>query len=209
MLASMVHNPRPTRAEMTDVANAVFESADALMLGDETANGSFAAEAVETMASIARNAEEATNYYAVHSFSRDFSCKPFTTLEAAAASLARTAADTDVAAVLTCTENGNAAEVVIKFRPRVPHIVLTSKAHMAAAFGLYFGAVGLHMPSMAKNEEPAAQLRGALVHALAQARKRGAYAGGRIAVLHGSSGLAADEQCMLSILDPEPGLQTA
>ena len=110
MLESMTTNPRPTRAEMTDVANAVFDSAgerppipfrthlhshhltlflttvpaDCVMLCSETASGGFPVDALITASRICRNAEAAMNYSTIHSFIRDFSAKPFNTVQAAA-----------------------------------------------------------------------------------------------------------------------------
>ena len=197
MLSSMGANPRPTRAEMTDVANAVFESADALMLGDETANGQFPAQAVAIMASIIANAEEATNYYAVHSFVRDMAAKPFTALEGACSSLARSAMDAAVCAVLTVTESGEAAEIVAKYRPSVPHLVVTSSAALAASFSLYFGAVGVHWDGASAE---GADVSGALAAATRVAHARGLQLQGHVSVLHGRDSLAADDEGVLTIV---------
>lgn len=82
MLESMIENYVPTRAEMTDVANAVFDGVDAVMLSGETANGSFPAQAVDIMARICRSAEIGVNYYQTYDFIRSFTTKPIGTVEA-------------------------------------------------------------------------------------------------------------------------------
>lgn len=96
-------------------AASVFESADALILGEETAKGNFPSESISTMDSILKNAEDATHYYALHSFSRDFSAKPFSTADAPPYCLARMANDSTLAAVVTFTSSGDAAETVCRY----------------------------------------------------------------------------------------------
>lgn len=196
MLRSMVVNPRPTRAEMLDVASAVFESADALMLGEETAVGSFPIESVQTMASIIANAEEATHYYALHSCSRDFSAKPFTSLEASSYCLARMALDADVVAVVTFTARGGPAQICTKYRPPVPHFVATTDKDVAEAASLYFGMWGCVLNSSKD------LVQDSLRFVLAEAKAQGLYSGGKVAIMHGQRTLSADQGAVLSIVDP-------
>ncbi len=127
MLESMTSNPRPTRAEMTDVANAVIDSADCVMLCSETSSGNFPVECVQTMSRICRNAEGAMNFSVIHSFIRDYSAKPFNSLENAAVAMAAAATEANrVGLAVVFSNSGLAAGVVSKFRPAVPLVVVSA-----------------------------------------------------------------------------------
>ncbi|CAE7927600.1 PYK, partial [Symbiodinium sp. KB8] len=122
MLESMINNPRPTRAEATDVANAVLDGTDAVMLSGETANGSFPLNAVQIMSKVCREAEAILDYDAIHhditSRTRKF-LHPMTVTEAVASSAVETALSMDARLIVVCSETGNSARLISKYRSPV------------------------------------------------------------------------------------------
>ncbi|MBC8015490.1 MAG: pyruvate kinase, partial [Sporomusaceae bacterium] len=120
MLESMVSNPRPTRAEAGDVANAILDGTDAVMLSGETANGSYPVEAVEIMAKIAVRTEQSLAYNAIlHSKGAEVQ---HTTTEAISHATVQVAHELNAASIITDTQSGYAARMVSKYRP-LAHIV--------------------------------------------------------------------------------------
>ena len=147
MLESMCENPLPTRAEMLDVANAVFDGADATMLSGETANGAFPAKAVATMAAITRNAEEGVNHSQVYNFIRDFTPMPVGTIEAVVACASKTAVDIpDLGCIVVFSESGYRANLTSKYRPRCPIIVITHNQSVVKHTNSVFGQYAFQIP---------------------------------------------------------------
>ncbi len=142
MLRSMVREPRPTRAEVTDVANAVLDGTDALMLSEETAIGAYPVEAVATMARIAAEAERD------YPFLRGLEDQPDHT-ESVAAALGRAACelarDLD-AVIITSTRSGSTARLIAKFRPAAPLIAVTPSERVRNQLALVWGVQPLLMP---------------------------------------------------------------
>ena len=196
MLESMISNPLPTRAEMTDVANAVLDGADVCMLGSETANGLFPVEAVATMAAIARNAEQALHHFALHSFLRDFSAKPFSTVESIASNVAKACTDTRAALVVVVSESGNTSQMISKYKPQVPVVVITSDAHTAADTALMFAQYAHVAPA------PLGDVADIVRDAVAAAGAKGVFTPGTgpIVLVHGVAEPDADNNPMLRVI---------
>jgi len=124
MLESMTVNPRPTRAEVTDVANAVLDGADCVMLSGETAAGRYPVETVNIMARICREAESARNLYQIFSQLRDALQKPIEIQETVACAAVLAAFEQQAHAIVTLTNSGNTARLLAKFRPPCPIIAV-------------------------------------------------------------------------------------
>jgi len=120
MLESMIKNPRPTRAEATDVANAVLDGTDCVMLSGETAAGSFPVEAVKVMTKICREAEASLDYYAMFKNILKQAPLPMSPLESLASSAVRTAHKVHASLIVVLTRGGSTARLVAKYRPLVP-----------------------------------------------------------------------------------------
>jgi pyruvate kinase len=139
MLDSMQRNPRPTRAEASDVANAIFDGTDAIMLSGETAAGTYPVEAVQTMHNIASRAEQALDHKEILSArSKD---NEHNLTDAIGQSVAHTALNLDVNAIITPTESGHTARMISKYRPKAPIVAVTSnestKRRLSLVWGVY------------------------------------------------------------------------
>jgi pyruvate kinase len=145
MLESMITNPLPTRAEMTDVANAVFDGTDAVMLSGETANGEFPWEAVETMAAIVTNAEHAQNNRSLYNFIRNHTPKPMVDVEAVCSSAVQTALDMGARAIVLLTKSGRTLRLVAKYRPDIPVFAVTNEQKIAIQGNANFGVIPLFL----------------------------------------------------------------
>ncbi|XP_050369517.1 pyruvate kinase, cytosolic isozyme [Argentina anserina] len=120
MLESMIKSPRPTRAEATDVANAVLDGTDCVMLSGETAAGAYPELAVRTMAKICLEAESTLHYGDVFKRIMDHSPVPMSPLESLASSAVKTANSSKAALILVLTRGGSTAKLVAKYRPGMP-----------------------------------------------------------------------------------------
>ncbi len=136
MLDSMIRNPRPTRAEASDVANAIFDGTDAIMLSGESAAGKYPVESVETMANIARETESSLSY------NEKMSSKgPSTNTATEAISFAscQTAINLEADAIITATDSGLTARMVAKYRPFIKIIAVTPNERVQHFLTLSWG----------------------------------------------------------------------
>lgn len=143
MLESMITNPRPTRAEITDVANAIYDGTSAIMLSGETAAGAYPVDAVKTMALIAETTEKDIDYIGRFQKRDDTASADIT--EAISHATVTTAHDLKAAAILTVTKSGTTARRLSKFRPDCPIIGLTTDEttcrHMNMSWGVLPGII--------------------------------------------------------------------
>jgi len=148
MLESMIQNPRPTRAEASDVANAIFDGSDAVMLSGETAVGKFPVEAIRMMHRIAVTTESSERYKQdLATLDRLRASRDRADSSLAISHAARTIAETvNVTAIVAFTQSGYTARLVSKDRPPVPIFALTPEPFVARRLALYWGVTPLICP---------------------------------------------------------------
>ena len=148
MLDSMIRNPRPTRAEATDVANAIFDGTDAIMLSGETAAGKYPVEAVTMMASIAKKADEVV-FNDVEK--RHITVKSIT--DAISHATCSIASELGAKAIITSTKSGYTARAVAKFRPKAPIIAVTFNEKVIKTLQLIRGVIPLKVKQTFSTDE--------------------------------------------------------
>ena len=171
MLESMIESPTPTRAEVSDVANAVYDGADAVMLSAETAAGAWPEEAVSIMHRIASQVERDPGYAARVHFTEML--PDATTADALAQACASIAKTLPIAGIIVFTGSGSTARRVARERPSVPMLVLTPSLNTARRLGLLWGAHAVHTQDIGSFEEMIAKgKRMALRHGFGVAGSR-------------------------------------
>ncbi len=151
MLESMIQNPRPTRAEASDVANAIFDGTDAVMLSAETASGRWPVESVEMMERIATVVESTSEFRDVIHALRP---KPLhTTQDAIAAAACEVAQNRPTAAIVVFTSSGSSAWRVARIRPPVPILALTPNEHVCNQLAVAFGVMTAFGPDPKDTDE--------------------------------------------------------
>ncbi|MCL2109391.1 MAG: pyruvate kinase [Oscillospiraceae bacterium] len=175
MLESMIKNPRPTRAETTDVANAIYDNTSALMLSGETAAGAYPVEAVRTMVKIAECAENDMNYdkrFRAYEFD-----KSVNVTDAIAHATVTTALDLQAKAILTVTHGGQTARLLSKFRPHQPVLSCTPSEQSWRQMGMSWGLVPIKVDEKTDTSDEL------LEHAVERAREEGYLEDGDLVVI--------------------------
>ena len=183
MLESMQQNPRPTRAEVSDVANAIFDGTDAIMLSGESASGLYPQEAVMTMSKIALKTENSLDYDALHR--QAVRTAPQDTSEAICMSVAEIASKFQVAAIIAFTESGFTARKMSRYRPEARIIAATPEVATTRALAINWGVKPVKCKTM--------KTRSSMMdYAEIIAKENGVESGELILVTGGKQGLKGD-----------------
>ncbi len=215
MLESMINNPRPTRAECSDVANAVLDGADCVMLSGETANGKFPRGAVEIMARTCMQAEhlqsemDPTGYESIFALMKDakYGLAKMSHVESAASSAVKTATDIAAKAIIVLSETGETARYVAKFHPHCPIMAVMAEGSIGRQIEGYMSHAFSLVTNLKRGD-------GAHVkHAFEAGKKKGLFKDGdSVVCVHTTRNSDGVKQFMVRILFVTPGdphLQTS
>lgn len=175
MLESMIKNPRPTRAEATDIANAIYDGTTAIMLSGESANGLYPVEAVKTMGRIAEKAEEDIDYRSRMDKLSKVTTAPDIT-RAISHAICTTASDLEAAAIITVTMSGFTANTISRYKPCSPIIGCTMDPQVYRQLNLLWGV----RPALVTQKETADDL---FEEAISECRRLGYINSGDTVVL--------------------------
>ena len=151
MLDSMMVNPRPTRVEISDVANAIYDGTSAIMLSGETAAGAYPVEALKTMSAIAERTEQEGHY--LRGRLMEPNTGKISVSDATAHAACLTAKDVNAAAIVTVSESGTTARLLSKYRPQQPIIACVMKEQVQRQLSLSWGITSLMMPLAHSTDE--------------------------------------------------------
>ncbi|MDE1890857.1 MAG: pyruvate kinase, partial [Planctomycetota bacterium] len=152
MLASMVNNYRPTRAEVTDVANAILDGSDAVMLSEETAKGRYPLESVRMLSKIAGETEPSLarrNNFETQRIQNN----PITIPDAISIATCQIANDLDIKTIVTCTQTGNTARFISKYRPKQRILAVTPSLNTYRRLALVWGVIPILTESMQNTDD--------------------------------------------------------
>lgn len=196
MLESMIKAPRPTRAEASDVANAVLDGTDCVMLSGESANGDYPIEAVTIMAKICVEAEEQTHYEELYNDIKERSeSKVVTTKETMASSVCQAILDQkDTQLIIVLTQTGRLARLTAKYRPEVKILAASVNASVVRQMNAVRGVIGLKIPTFQEQDN--------VINSIIDVAKSMDLCrdGGKVAVIHGINEDAPDESNIMKVL---------
>jgi pyruvate kinase len=148
MLESMTYNSRPTRAEVTDVANAILDGADAIMLSGETARGKYPIRSVEMMGKIVAQTESRMLIFKLPKHAINLKVE-----DAISRSVCLTAHDVSAKAIVTCTFSGHTAKLISKYRPKLPVIAVTPHERDVKKLNIFWGIHPIQIPKVTNTDE--------------------------------------------------------
>ena len=195
MLESMISAPRPTRAEASDVANAVLDGTDCVMLSGETANGDYPINAVTLMSKCCAESERCIDYKRSYNDIKMYTPPPVSTAEALAASAVSTALDLEIDLIVVLTDTGHMARLVAKYRPNCPILACSVSLSVIRQLNVARGVLGFKIPSY-QGTDNLVQL------VIRQAKEMNLCKPGRkVITIHGTSEETPDESTILKIID--------